>query len=138
MFGKFYGLPSLSWRDAVHDLIASNASGFTFADLYHDKAHPNGYNGHRWALSQVQLCNVDAPRWSRVAAEVHVQCHLHADINLMLASPHGRSSKAGGLEYMNAAVLIPLDLDQTEAPSQDFEDEASTPIAKLAGTFRTS
>mmetsp|Transcript_5659 Transcript_5659/g.16154 ORF Transcript_5659/g.16154 Transcript_5659/m.16154 type:complete len:353 (+) Transcript_5659:372-1430(+) len=46
VFSKFYGLPSLSWRDAVHDLIASNATGFTIADLYFDKGHPNGYNGH--------------------------------------------------------------------------------------------
>lgn len=50
MFSKFYGLPSLSWRDAVHDLIATNATGFTVADLYFDKGHPNGYNGHRHAV----------------------------------------------------------------------------------------
>lgn len=48
MFSKFYGLPALSWRDAVHDLIAANASRFTFEDLYFDHGHPNGYNGHRW------------------------------------------------------------------------------------------
>ena len=48
VFSKFYGLPSLSWRDAVHDLISTNATGFTVADLYFDKGHPNGYNGHRY------------------------------------------------------------------------------------------
>lgn len=53
VFSKFYGLPSLSWRDAVHDLIASNATGFTIADLYFDKGHPNGYNGHRQASLQM-------------------------------------------------------------------------------------
>jgi len=47
IFGKYYGLPSLSWRDTVHDLIAHNVSGFTVDDLYFDKGHPNGYNGHR-------------------------------------------------------------------------------------------
>lgn len=47
VFGKYYSIPSLSWRDTVHDLIAHNVSGFTVPDLYFDKAHPNGYNGHR-------------------------------------------------------------------------------------------
>ena len=37
----------MSWRDAVHDLMAANATGFTFEDIYFDKGHPNGYNGHR-------------------------------------------------------------------------------------------
>lgn len=49
VFGKYYGLPSLSWRDTVHDLIAHNVSGFKMEDLYFDKGHPNGYNGHRCA-----------------------------------------------------------------------------------------
>ena len=44
---RYYGLPSLSWRDAAHDLLAANATGFTFEDIYFDKGHPNGYNGHR-------------------------------------------------------------------------------------------
>ena len=50
VFGKYYGLPSLSWRDTVHDLIAHNVTGFKVSDLYADKGHPNGYNGHRCTL----------------------------------------------------------------------------------------
>jgi hypothetical protein len=50
VFGKYYGLPSLSWRDTVHDLIAHNVTGFKVSDLYADKGHPNGYNGHRCSL----------------------------------------------------------------------------------------
>ena len=51
VFGKYYGLPSLSWRDTVHDLIAHNVTGFKVSDLYADKGHPNGYNGHRCTVA---------------------------------------------------------------------------------------
>lgn len=50
VFAKFYGLTALSWRDAMHRLMSSNASGFRTEDLYFDKAHPNGHKGHRYNL----------------------------------------------------------------------------------------
>ena len=50
MYGyRYYGLPALSWRDAAHDLMATNATGFTLEDIYFDQGHPNGYNGHRYS-----------------------------------------------------------------------------------------
>ncbi len=51
---RYYRLPSLSWRDAAHDLLANNVSGFKFEDIYFDRGHPNGYNGHRHGLHGAQ------------------------------------------------------------------------------------
>ncbi len=44
---RYYGVPSLSWRDAAYHLMATNASGFTFDEVYLDHGHPNGVCGHR-------------------------------------------------------------------------------------------
>ena len=44
---RYYGVPSLSWRDAAYHLMATNASGFTFDEVYLDHGHPNGACGHR-------------------------------------------------------------------------------------------
>jgi len=40
-------VPSLSWRDAAYHLLATNASGFLFDEVYLDHGHPNGECGHR-------------------------------------------------------------------------------------------
>ena len=81
VFSKFYGLPSLSWRDAVHDLIATNATGFTVADLYFDKGHPNGYNGHRHACA-----TVTHPFLSRNIHNQHNTSDDHASMHLIVQS----------------------------------------------------
>ena len=76
---RYYGLPSLSWRDAAHDLLRNNVSDFTFEDIYFDKGHPNGYNGHRYVFAML-LSGQYMPQVTkhRAIACVQVSCG-HAD-----------------------------------------------------------
>ncbi len=48
IFGRrYYGIPSLSWRDAAYQLMVTKASGFGHEEVYYDNGHPNGPVGHR-------------------------------------------------------------------------------------------
>jgi hypothetical protein len=38
---KYYGVPSLSMRNALHNLVQLNESGFGFDDIWGDHLHPS-------------------------------------------------------------------------------------------------
>ena len=44
---SYYGIPSLSWRDAAYQLMVTKAPGFRHEEVYYDNGHPNGAIGHR-------------------------------------------------------------------------------------------
>jgi len=52
-------VPSLSWRDAAYHLLATNASGFLFDEVYLDHGHPNGECGHRCGHALAAKANID-------------------------------------------------------------------------------
>ena len=47
---RYYGIPSLSWRDAAYHLMVANATDFGHEQVYYDNGHPNGRVGHRCNL----------------------------------------------------------------------------------------
>ena len=44
---SYYGIPSVSWRDAAFHLMLAGEPGFLHEDVYYDRGHPNADVGHR-------------------------------------------------------------------------------------------
>ena len=47
---RYYGVPSVSWRDAAFHLMIAGEPGFRHEDVYYDRGHPNAHVGHRSGL----------------------------------------------------------------------------------------